>query len=187
MPLTDRTIRNLKPAAKASKHSDGGGLYLYVTVSGSKLWRMGYRFNRKQKTLYIGGYPSISLADARTRRDEAKRQIAAGTDPAEEVRREKIRQQFASGNTFSAVAHELIDKAASEGKAPATLKKKRWFLELLEADLGRMAISEITATDIIAPLKRIESQGNYETARRVRAFPRITAFRFPPVPCGKVQ
>jgi integrase len=131
---------------------------------------MGYRFQQKQKTLYIGSYPAISLADARTLKDEAKKQIAQGIDPAGEVRREKIRQQFASGNTFSAIALELIEKASAEGKAPATLKKKRWFLELLQPYLGRMTISEITATDIIAPLKRIEQQGNYETARRVRAF-----------------
>lgn len=170
MPLTDRAIKALKPGQKASKHSDGGGLYLYVPVTGSKLWRLGYRFLGKQKTLYIGGYPAISLADARARRDSAKQQIAKGNDPAEEVRREKIRQQFASGNTFSAIAEELIAKTAAEGKAPATLKKKRWFLELLQVDLGRIAISEITATDIIAPLRRIELQGNYETARRVRAF-----------------
>jgi len=170
MPLTDRTIRTIKPGLRASKHSDGGGLYLYVPATGSKLWRLGYRFHGKQKTLYIGGYPAISLADARARRDAAKQQIAKGIDPAEEVRREKIRQQFASGNTFSAIAEELIEKTTIEGKAPATLKKKRWFLELLRADLGRMVISEITATDIIAPLRRIELQGNYETARRVRAF-----------------
>ena len=170
MPLTDRTIRTIKPDLKASKYSDGGGLYLYVPVTGSKLWRLGYRFFGKQKTLYIGGYPAISLADARARRDVAKQQIAKGIDPAEEVRREKIRQQFASGNTFSAIAEELIEKATAEGKAPATLKKKRWFLELLQADLGRIAISEITATDMIAPLRRIELLGNYETARRVRAF-----------------
>lgn len=170
MPLTDRIARNIKPVAKPSKHSDGGGLYLYVSVSGSKLWRMGYRFHHKQKALYIGGYPAISLAAARARRDQAKQQLAEGIDPAEEVRREKIRRQFASGNTFSAIALELIEKAKAEGKAPATLKKKFWFLELLDADLGRMAISEITATDLIAPLRRIERQGNYETARRVRAF-----------------
>jgi len=170
MPLTDRAIKNIKPAAKATKYSDGGGLYLQVTPSGSKLWRFSYRFHSKQKTLYIGAYPAISLAAARTRRDDAKQLIAEGTDPAEEVRREKIRQQFAAGNTFEAIALELIEKAAAEGKAEATLTKKRWFLTLLKPDLGRRSISEINATDIIAPLKRIEVQGNYETARRTRAF-----------------
>lgn len=170
MPLTDRAIKNIKPAAKATKHSDGGGLYLQVTPSGSKLWRMGYRFHGKQKTLYIGAYPTISLAEARTRREQAKHQITEGADPAEEVRRDKIRQQFAAGNTFGTIALELIEKAAAEGKAEATLAKKRWFLTLLEPDLERRAIGEINATDIIAPLKRIEIQGNYETARRTRAF-----------------
>lgn len=170
MPLTDRTIRNLTTSAKASKHSDGGGLYLFIPLSGSKLWRMAYRFNGKQKTLYLGGYPEISLAEARTKRSRARKQISEGVDPSEELRRDKIRQQFAAGNTFSAIALELIDKAEAEGKAATTLKKKRWFLDLLNDDLGRLAITEITAIDIIAPLKRIERQGNYETARRVRAF-----------------
>lgn len=123
MPLTDRAIKNLKPNAKASKYSDGGGLYLFVPASGSKLWRMAYRFLGKQKTLYIGAYPAISLAEARSRRDDAKHEIAEGIDPAEEIRREKIRQQFAAGNTFAAIALELIEKAAIEGKAESTLTK----------------------------------------------------------------
>lgn len=170
MPLSDRAIKNIKPASKPVKHTDGGGLYLHVQTSGSKLWRMAYRMHGKQKTLYIGAYPAISLSEARRRRDEAKQQIADGVDPAEEVRREKIRQQFAAGNTFATIAQELIEKAEAEDRAPSTLKKKRWFLSQLEPSLGRMAISEITATDIIGPLKQIERKGNYETARRTRAF-----------------
>lgn len=108
--------------------------------------------------------------EARPRRDEAKQQIADDIDPAEEVRREKIRQQLAVGNTFSAIAEELIEKAVAEDRAPSTLKKKRWFFSQLEPSLSRMAIGEITATDVIGPLKQIERKGNYETARRTRAF-----------------
>jgi integrase len=170
MPLTDVKIRTLKPSDKPQKYSDGGGLYLQVSPSGSKLWRMAYRFSDRQKTLSFGVYPTVSLAQARALRDQAKQKLADGIDPGEEVRREKIKQKFSVGTTFSAIATELIAKAEAEGKSEATLRKKRWFLDLLEQDLGRMAITEINATDVLAPLKRIERRGNYETARRVRAF-----------------
>lgn len=139
MPLTDTAIKKFKPSTKTVKHSDGGGLYLEVSKSGSKLWRMAYRFHGKQKTLYIGGYPAISLAAARSHRDQAKRLIAEGTDPAEEVRREKLRQKHAAGNTFGAIAEELIAKSEKEGKAVATLKKKRWFLGPVDIHLDAMS------------------------------------------------
>ena len=135
MPLTDRAIKNIKTAAKATKHSDGGGLYLQITPSISKLWRLSYRFHSKQTTLYIGAYSAISLAAARTKRDDVKQQIAEGADPAEEAKHEKIRQQFAAGNTFVAIALELIEQAAAEGKAEAMLTKNRWFLPLLKPDV----------------------------------------------------
>ena len=79
--LTDTQIRNLKPAEKAKKYADGGGLYLYVAKTGSKLWRMAYRFNDKEKLLSFGEYPIVSLKDARTKRNEAKKLLADGIDP----------------------------------------------------------------------------------------------------------
>jgi len=72
MPLTDTQIRNLKPCVRAAKFSDRGGLHLLVTDGGSKLWRLAYRFGGKQKTLALGIYPHVSLADARSKRDSAK-------------------------------------------------------------------------------------------------------------------
>lgn len=80
--LTDTQIRNLKPAEKAKKYADGGGLYLYVAKTGSKLWRMAYRFNDKEKLLSFGEYPIVSLKDARTKRNEAKKLLADGIDPS---------------------------------------------------------------------------------------------------------
>ncbi|MFG6375806.1 MAG: Arm DNA-binding domain-containing protein, partial [Desulfovibrio sp.] len=80
--LTDTQIRNLKPAEKAKKYADGGGLYLYVAKTGSKLWRMAYRFNNKEKLLSFGEYPIVSLKDARTKRNEAKKLIADGIEPS---------------------------------------------------------------------------------------------------------
>ena len=97
-------------------------------------------------------------------------QLAEDVDPAEELRQERFRQQYAANNTFFGIAIEIIEKAEKEGKASATLKKKNWFLELIKIDLGHRPITEISATEILVPLRRIESSGNYETARRVRAF-----------------
>jgi hypothetical protein len=75
MPLTDTQIKALKPAGSSTKHSDGGGLHLLVSPQGSKLWRQAYRFNGKQKTLSLGSYPVVSLADARQNPREAAKKL----------------------------------------------------------------------------------------------------------------
>ena len=81
MKLTDTVLRSLKPTGKPQKYSDGGGLYLYVSAAGGKLWRMDYRFEGKRKTLSFGPYPAIGLGDARKLREEAKEKIVNGIDP----------------------------------------------------------------------------------------------------------
>ena len=169
MALNDRQINNLKASAKPYKLSDGGGLYIQVTPSGSKLWRMAYRHNGAQKLLSFGAYPATGLAVARQKRDAAKKLIAAGTDPALEAKREKAAREAAGNDTFAAVAAEFISKNEREGKANATLSKKRWLIDLALPDLGRRPIAGITAPDILVPLKKVEAQGNYETAKRLRA------------------
>lgn len=136
---------------------------------------MAYRFHGKQKTLYTGVYPAISLAAARLHRDHAKRQIAEGTEPSEEVRREKLRQKYAADNTFADIVEELIEKGESEGKAAATLKKRRWFLDLISKDLGHRPIEDITAIDVLSPLRRVEDRGHHETSRRVHAVVSLVA------------
>ncbi len=82
MSLTDTKVKNAKPSEKVVKLTDGFGLYLLVHPNGSKYWQLGYRFEGKQKVFSIGVYPAVSLADARQRRDEAKKLLAAGVDPA---------------------------------------------------------------------------------------------------------
>ena len=82
MALTDTTCRNAKPGLKPQKLSDSGGVHLFVSPSGGRLWRMSYRFEGKQKQLSFGGYPAVSLRDARDRRDAAKALLASGTDPS---------------------------------------------------------------------------------------------------------
>lgn len=169
MPLTDSSIKLIKIPDKVTRFSDGGGLYLQVTPTGSKLWRMAYRFVEKQKTLAFGKYPAISLAEARRKRDDARSLIANGVDPSDLARLEKQRKRFQSQNTFGIISAELLHKLEKEGKAETTLKKKRWMLGLASSQLDHRPIIEITAADVLVPLRIVEGKGNYETARRLRA------------------
>lgn len=168
--LTDRQVQNLKPAQKPRKVSDGGGLHVFVSPSGGKLWRLAYRFNGKQKLLSFGPYPAVSLADARQKRDAAKATLAAGNDPSVVARIEKVQQAADADLTFNKVAEELFAKLEKEGRAEATLSKRRWFLSLLAPYIGNRPISQLTAAEILVPLRKVEANGNYETAKRLRAF-----------------
>jgi integrase len=169
MPLTDTQIKSLKPAGKPSKHSDSGGLHLLVSPHGSKLWRLAYRFGGKQKTLAFGTYPVVSLADARQKREAAKKLLAVGIDPSQQAKLDKISKQASNSNTFNAVADELVVKLEREGRQEATLTKLRWLLSLARPDLGARPIVDISAAEILVPLREVEARGNYETARRLRA------------------
>lgn len=169
MPLTDAKLRALKPASKPTKHSDSGGLHVLVTPTGSKLWRMSYRFAGKQKALALGKYPAISLIEARQKRDAAKKQIADGKDPSLQAKLEKAQRKHAHSNTFNVLADKLLEKDEKEGRAPATLKKKKWLLEQARPDIGNRPISEISAAEILVPLRKVEAKGNLETARRMRS------------------
>lgn len=140
-----------------------------VTPQGTKTWKMAYRFNGKQKTLSFGKYPAVSLSGARRKRDEAKIQIAADQDPSLLVKEEKLRKKMEAGNSFGAIKDELLKKLEKEGKAETTLTKKRWIYGLSAKYLDHRPIAEISAAEILAPLKEIEAKGNYETARRLRA------------------
>lgn len=169
MALSDTAIRAIKNSAKVQKRSDGGGLFLFVSPTGSKLWRLSYRFDGKQKLLSFGAYPSVSLADARKRRDEAKTLLAKGIDPSEHTKLERIAKAANNAVTFKAVADEFLAKIAKEGRADATQSKKEWLLGLALHDIGSRPISEISASEILVPLRRVEEKGNYETARRLRS------------------
>ena len=114
MPLTDTHIRSLKPDSKPRKYFDGGGLFLYVPTSGSKLWRMAYRFDGKSKLLSFGEYPSVSLRDARERREDARRLLAKGVDPSEQKREEKKARISAERESFQNIAREWHETRMAE-------------------------------------------------------------------------
>lgn len=162
-------FRNEKPRATPFKMSDGGGLFLLVQPSGSKLWRLAYRFGGRQKLLALGSYPLVSLADARATRDTAKKQLAEGIDPSEARKSEKRARKISQASTFEAVAKECLVKWEAEGASPRTLKKKSWLLNFATRDLGRRPISEIKAGELLDSLRKVEKRGRYETALRIRS------------------
>jgi hypothetical protein len=165
--LNDTRVRNAKPADRPFKLSDSGGLYLLVQPNGSKLWRLAYRFSGKQKTLAIGIYPTITLKLAREKRDEARRLLADNIDPSTQRRLDKL--TAATGNTFRAVAEELLLKLAREGRAEVTLGKKRWLLAFAFPAIGERPVAEITAPEVLSVLRKVEARGRYESARRLRS------------------
>lgn len=170
MPLTDTAIRNTKPRERPFKLADTGGLYLLVSPSGGKLWRLKYRMDGVERKLALGQYPSVSLADARKARDVARASAAAGNDPAAAKRRQRIAARLSVANTFGGIADEYIGKAEREGRAPATIAKLRWASDWLAPAIGHRPIEQIEAHEILAVLQRQERAGALETARRTRAF-----------------
>ena len=170
MPLTDRFIMNLKATGKVHKHADGGGLYIHVSPSGGKLWRMAYSFNGKQKTLSFGAYPAVSLKDARQKREEAKEQLAKGIDPGEQKKEARAAAVAAARDqsaTFEAVAREWYAKK-SGAMSPAHQKKVLSRLEnQLFPHLGDIPISKLEPANILAAVRPAEERGFIETAHRL--------------------
>jgi integrase len=169
MSLTDATARNAKPAAKPQKLSDGGGLHLLVQPTGGKLWRLSYRFAGKQKTLALGVYPAVSLAEARSGREAAKKLLAKGVDPSAQRKLDRQVGKAATGSSFRVVAEEVISKLEREGRAHVTIVKKRWLLDFAFPAFGDRPVKEITTRELLALLRKIEGRGLYETAKRLRS------------------
>lgn len=168
-PLTELQVKKARPAPKEFKLFDGGGLFLLVTPAGGRLWYLKYRFAGKEKKLAFGAYPAISLADARQRRENARKLLARGVDPGE-VKKAQKDELAAEQRTVEAVAREWFAKNEPVWSAShcATVKSR------LERDIfpviGNRPVAEIKRTDIIALLKRIESRGKIETAKRIKIY-----------------
>ena len=109
MALTDTQIKKAKSSEKAYRMSDSGGMYLWVTPSGGKLWRWGYRFGGKEKLMALGKYPEVSLALARERHGEARKLLATGTDPMAQRKVEKAAEQVANESSFASIAAEWLE------------------------------------------------------------------------------
>ncbi len=166
MPLTDTVIKNSKPRAKSYKLSDQKGLYVQVEPTGSKLWRLKYRFGGKEKRLAFGAYPDVTLARARERQLEARRLLADGVDPGEYKKQTRRAMHSAAANTFEAVAREWYTRF-SPGWADSHSDKT---IGRLEKDifpwLGSRPVSRIEAPELLETVRRIEARGALDTAHR---------------------
>lgn len=168
MALSSLAVQNAKPRENLYILTDGNSLHLLVNPNGSKLWRLRYRFGGKQNMLSLGSFPEISLADARAKRDDARKLLADGVDPSRQKKLDKITAKSAANNTFGAIAEEHLKNQEESGTAASTMVKNRWYLQDLAAALANLPITEITPAEILGLLKKIEKSGRRETARKVR-------------------
>ena len=168
MPLTVLAVENAKPREKAYVLTDGNGLHLVVTPNGNKLWRLRYRFGGKQNMLSLGTFPTIGLAAARSRRDDAQKLIADDVDPSQQRKLDQIARGVASKTTFGAIVEEHLEILQEDKAAASTISKNRWLLQDLAAPLTKRPVTAITPAEILIILQRVEKTGRRETARRLR-------------------
>jgi integrase len=168
--LSDTAIRKAKPANAPLKLRDAAGLYLLVRPDGARWWRLDYRrpVTGKRNTLSLGTYPNTGLAAARAKRDDARRLLAAGIDPGEQRKAEKVATQERAANTFGAVGDELLTMRAKH-LHPRTAARERRFVVQDLAGITDMPVADVTAPVLLAVLRKIEARGAVETAHRVLA------------------
>lgn len=168
---TDAAVRNAKPEGKQYRMTAGQGMYLQVMPNGSKLWRLKYRYDGKEKVLSFGAYPDVSLSQARLRREEARQQIADGLDPSA-LRREQRQQAKVDELTFRVVAERWYKGKAELARkpwAPATARKARIYLEKdFYPAFGDKPIADITRLELIALNESVEKRGAFDVAKKIR-------------------
>lgn len=168
MPLNDMQIRRAKPEAKAYTLGDGQGLSLLIEPNGSKSWRFRYRFAGKPKMISLGVYPTITLADARSRRDDARKLVAEGKNPSEVRKEQKIALQTESESAFEKIAtewHQMKSAKWSEGYASDIMEA---FQNDIFPYVGTRPIGEIKPLELLNVLRKIEKRGALEKMRKVR-------------------
>lgn len=169
MALTALEVSKSKATEKPQRLADGGNMYLLVQPNGAKYWRMDYRLAGRRKTLAIGVYPDLSLAEARDRREQARKLIANGVDPVAAKQAQKVASVALSENSFEIIAREWFAKHSPNWKENHSSK----ILARLENDMfpwiGVRPIGDINAPALLAAIRRIEARGALETAHRVLA------------------
>lgn len=166
MALTDIKVRSAKPQEKEYTLVDGDGMFLLIHPNGSKYWRFRFRFGGKQHLMAFGVYPETSLADARQKREEARRLVAAGIDPREHKRAVK-EEQKKEAITFESVARDwhATNKKWSEDHSRRVLKSLE---DNLFSAIGKRSIEELKTRDLLAPIKVVEATGRLEIASRLQ-------------------
>lgn len=168
MALTDLSVRTAKPSEKARKLADEKGMYLLIQSSGAKLWRMDYRFDTKRKTLALGTYPETSLAQAREKRDEARKLLAQHIDPSAQRKQDKAERRDAQANTFEAITHDWMKVRGKEWSESYAGKTKACMERHAFPVIGSKPIKSINAPELLSMLRAIEKRGTVDMAHRIQ-------------------
>jgi len=171
MALSDAKVKAAKvpEGKKQIKLADGGGLYLLVKPSG-KYWRLDYRFGDKRKTLSVGVYPQVSLKEARSKREAAKKQIEKNIDPSQKKQQERREQRTKQQSvTFEGVAKEWVSKNKVKWVPDYSTRIQNWLNNDIFPWIGSLPIDEIKAVDVLAVLRKVESRGAITTAHKLRS------------------
>lgn len=168
-PLTDTQVKTAKPKEKTYTLADGGGMYLEVSPSGSRIWRMAYRqADGKSNRLTFGAYPEVSLSEAREKRSIARKQRASGLDPALVRKDERMAKAAVDVHTFEAVAREWLLRTAADRAASTQEKNVSWLERNVFPVIGSMPIATIKPTDVLRALRQIEARGAIESAHKIK-------------------
>lgn len=166
--LTDTKLRSLRPRESVYRVADANGLCIEVRPTGAKLWRYRYRYAGKARMLALGEYPSVTLLDARNKRNEARAVLAAGVDPTVNARARRVAVVERAANTFAALATEWIEQNAHAVTTGTTRRDRRIFERHLNPWIGDTAIADVSPPMLLTALRKVESAGTVETAHRAR-------------------
>ena len=170
MPLTNTQCQNAKPKEKPYRISDSGGMYLEIMPNGSKYWRLKYRHMGKEKRLALGVFPLVTLAEAREKREVARKLVAAGTDPSAAKKQTKRLAVMNAANTFEAVAREWHGKQAVRWAEKTGTKIMRYLENDIFPYIGNRPIADIDPPELLDTLRKIEGRGAYYNAGRVKQY-----------------
>ena len=167
--LSSVRIKSIEPKEKSKKYYDAEGLYLLVSPTGAKLWRMRYRFAGKEKTLSLGKFPDISLRDARIEAAKAKNGLEDGVDPSIEKQLNKLKRSFMSDGCFRSVAKQWVEvRGESWSEKYRNTVQRRVDIHLIPI-LGEKPIAEVKPVELLAVIRRIEERGTLEMSKRMLA------------------
>jgi len=170
MPLTNTQCQNAKPKGKPYKLTDSGGLTLLIHPNGSKYWRLRYYWLSKEKTLALGVYPLVTLAEARQSRDRAKKLLASGVDPSMAKKQEKRQAVINANNTFEAVAREWLEKQKVKWVPKTGQKIQRYLEKDVFPYIGSRPIADIDPPELLEMLRKIEGRGAFYNAGRIKQY-----------------
>ncbi|MCL6399280.1 MULTISPECIES: tyrosine-type recombinase/integrase [Pectobacterium] len=168
MPLNDMQVRSAKPEEKPYTLGDGLGLSLLIEPTGSKSWRFRYRFGGKPKMISFGAYPLVSLAEARKKRDEARKQVLDGINPSEHRKAQKLNLMSESENTFEIIAREWHAMKSARWSAGYASDIMEAFRNDIFPYVGKRAIAEIKPLELLNVMRKMEKRGALEKMKKVR-------------------